>query len=174
MIRITLFLIFVVVGFSCSIKYYPMSKSELDKNREYDYFYVVDTIEIADPIIIRSPKVGGQFIISQSILHEYNGKKEFFARPDVFILSYELYRVLPLDKFSKYQYLDFGGCSKINRENSEFGLQIYKYESEKVRFILGLINAKYYWLNYASYDYYDLPDRFNLNTYYRIVFPICE
>lgn len=92
---VCIFILAVIIS-SCSKNVYDINYLGEDN---YSNFYVVDTIRIVDPVRIHSLKYGGQFIVSKKTLKEYNGKDEFFYRPDVFFIGNDFYRDLPTKDF---------------------------------------------------------------------------
>jgi hypothetical protein len=165
----------VLVSISCSRKNFSnISELEIIDLGNYYNFYVVDTIQIKDPVRIHSKKYGGQFILSKAILKEYDGKRRFFLRPDVFMVSTDLYWVLQSDQHSMYNYPDYGGCKLVESSEKQHELEVYEYASDSVNFILGLINGDYYNKRYNSYDYFALLHNDNKSLYYRIVYPLCK
>lgn len=174
-IKSVVILLLVIIGVSCSRKKY-ISNSELEIKDPGNYynFYIVDTIRIDDPIRIHSEKFGGQFVVSRPVLKEYNGKRDFFLRPDVFLLSGDLYWDLPPGLYDKYKYPDYGGCNLVKSESIQVGLEVYEYKSSSMEFILGLINGDFYNKRHNSYNYFGLQKHDNKNAYYRVVYPLCR
>jgi len=118
----------------------------------YDGFYVVDTIRIADPVRIYSSKYGGTFIVSKAILNEYKGKKEFFYRPDVFIYGDGFYVDLPLKNFKRYKYPDDGGCTFEKWQQKDSDLTFQELSPAPKKFILGLIGANHFYKKHIAFD----------------------
>ncbi|MBA4276935.1 hypothetical protein [Flavobacterium sp.] len=167
-------IIYIIIFFliiSCSRSTYDINyKGESN----YSYFYLVDTIKIKDPVRIHSLKFGGQFIVSKSILKEYNNKIDFFSRPDVFLLGNDLYRDLPQKDYQKYAYPDNGGCEFVKSQLEVQGLEVYELSSSSVSFLLGLINSNYFYQKHNSYGSFAYPENKNKKSYYKIVYPLCK
>lgn len=167
-------IIYIIVFFSivsCSRSTYDINyKGESN----YSNFYLVDTIKIIDPVRIHSSKFGGQFIVSKSILREYNNKVDFFSRPDVFLLGSDLYRDLPQKDYQKYSYPDNGGCEFWESQLDVPGLEVYELRSSSISFLLGLINANYFYQKHNSYGSFAYPEKNNKRSYYKIVYPLCK
>lgn len=143
----------------------------------YDNFYLVDTIQIVKPVLISSKKFGGQYVISELTLEKYDNTKDFFSRSDVFIYGDDLYRVLPLKRYDDYNYPNYDNCDKFEFSHLiNNDLSVYKLKIETKMFLLGLINANYYYqkhsgfhVNISNYKEFDYK-----RNYYKIVFPYCE
>lgn len=162
--------IIVLIG-SCSRNLYDSSyKGEPN----YESFYVVDTIRITDPVRVHSPKFGGQFILAKSVLKEYNDKIEFFYRPDVFLLGEDLYRDLPPAYYNKYFYPNNGGCKFVKSHLTMAGLEVFEIKNPPQDFLLGLINANYFYVKHNSYVSFQFSDRGSKIAYYKIVYPLCN
>lgn len=156
---------------SCSSISY---KSNYKGEPNYESFYLVDTIIIEKPMRIHSPKFGGQFIVSKKILENYNDKIDFFNRPDVFLLGDDLYRDLPPKFYSRYSYPDNGGCEFVKSDTNVVGLEVYELHETSQTFLLGLINASYFFSKHNSYDSYQFSEKGSKVTYYKIVYPLCR
>ncbi|MGZ3776218.1 MAG: hypothetical protein ACXVJB_05265 [Mucilaginibacter sp.] len=147
----------------------------------YEQFYVVDTITIENPVRIYSSRYGGTFIVSKATLKEYNGKKDFFYRPDVFIYGDEFYVDLPLKNFKRYKYPDDGRCTfeKWQQKDSDLTFQVLSPTPKK--FILGLISANHFYKKHIAFDGHQFvyPEKnykllYNKLIYYKIVYPMCN
>jgi len=150
---------------------------------DYDYkgesnfknFYVVDTIKIEDPVRIYSHKFGGPFVISRKLLKEYKGKIEFFSRPDVFILDGDLHRYLSSEDSPRYSYPErSGGCDFIRSEVIIKDLEVSEFENKSVSFLLGLINANFYYRKSDSYSSFAYGEKNEKKSYYKLLFPLCD
>jgi hypothetical protein len=156
---------------ACSRNLYDASyKGEAN----YESFYLVDTIKIVDPVRIHSQKFGGQFIVSKQILKDYNAKLAFFNRPDVFLLGEDLYRDLPQKYFSRHQYPYNGECGFVKSELQVPGLEIFEIKNSPQLFLLGMINANYFYTKHNSYVSFQFSDKNNKITYYKIVYQLCK
>lgn len=168
--------IYIIVGFAFIIS--SCSKSTYDVNYKgednYLNFYIVDTIKIIDPVRIHSPKFGGQFIVSKTILKEYDNTIQFFVRPDVFLLGDDLYRDLSQKKYQKYVYPDNGGCELSKSGLQIEGLEVFEFKSVPKYFILGLINSNYFYVKHNSYVSFSFPEKNSKIAYYKIVYPLCK
>jgi hypothetical protein len=156
---------------SCSRKIYD---SNYKGEPNYESFYLVDTIIIIEPVRIHSPKLGGQFIVSKETLKEYNGKSNFFIRPDVFLLGDDLYRDLPSKNFNRYSYPSNGGCEFVKSEMVIKGLEIFEIKKSSQTFLLGMINANHFNKMHNSYVSFQFSDKGSKIAYYKIVYPLCK
>ena len=145
----------------------------------YKSFYVVDTIKVENPIIIRGQ--GKEFVCSKSLVQSTKINKKFFNRPDVFILGDNFYCDLYPQDYKKYTYFDDGEseghCEEIKLDTLiNKIIRVYKYKTDSVRFILCLINANYYNNHYNTFDapWYCIMNKDQKNSYYKIVYPLCE
>lgn len=112
----------------------------------YDSFYLVDTIKIDNPIVISSEKFGGRYVVSRATLEKYDNKREFFSRPDVFVYGDDFYRVLPLKNYNRYAYPKYDECDKFVQDFEIVkGLYVYSFKQDSLTFLLGFINANYYY-----------------------------
>lgn len=157
---------------SCAVNSFdPNYKGETN----YKSFYVVDTIKLENPIIVNDH--GKKVICSKALLKSIKIDKPFFKRPDVFILGEDLYYDLNPKDYKKYQYPDDGNC-KITKLDTLVGkgITLYKYKTDTVHFILGLINSNYYNTKHRTIDaeWYRIMNNDQKNSYYRIVYPICK
>jgi hypothetical protein len=139
----------------------------------FKQFYIVDTIVIKEPIIIRSQQYGGPFIIEKEKLNNYQNSIEFLLSPDIFILGFDLYRDLEFSDYKKISYSAKGGCVIQESEIKMNGIEIREYESDP-KFILGLINTNYYHVKHNSESYFNIPIKDSKITYIKIVYPLCE
>ena len=171
LINVVIYFALIYVVVSCSRKTYD---NEYKGENNYKNFYLVDTINIVDPVRIHSTKFGGQFILSKSILKKYNNKIDFFSRPDVFFLGTDLYRDLQTNEYEKYSYFNDGGCEFVYLKSDFRDLEVYKLKSNSTLFILGLINANYFYLKHNSYGSFIYPEKNIKKDYYKIVYPLCE
>lgn len=143
----------------------------------YKTFYVVDTIKVENPIIINDG--GKKVVCSKALLENIRIDKAFFKRPDVFILGEDLYYDLDLKDFKRYRYPAYGNCKNKTIELDIWigeGITAYEYQTDSVRFILGLINSNYYNTKHRTIDggWYYIRSNDQKNSYYKIVYPICE
>ena len=159
-----------MVSLSCTRFYYdPDYKGEPN----HKSFYIVDTIQIEDPVRIFSKKFGGPFVCDRSKLKEYKENKDFFLSPDVFILGFDIYYLLRLEEFEKYYYPGYGNCEEYQIESKYNDLYVQDYKS-KPEFILCLINANYYHIKHATEIYFNIPIKNSKIVYLKLVFPLCK
>ncbi len=138
-------------------------------------FYMVDTIQIEDPVRIYSHKFGGPFVISRKLLKDYTGKIDFFSRPDVFILDDNPYRYLSLEDFKRYFYpKEYGNCRFIYSKEVIKDLEIAEFENTPVGFLMGLVNANFYYRKSNSYTSFAYGEKNEKKSYYKLVFPLCD
>jgi hypothetical protein len=162
------------VFISCNI-----NKNIFDPNykgeKNYKMFYVVDTIIIDKPIIIDYQ--GGKFVFSKTLIEKNSINRAFLKRPDVFLLGSNLYYDLWPEDYKKYIYPDNGKCDDIISINSKNkNILSYEYADKSVRFILCLINSNYYNVKHNTVDgeYYQITSNDIKNSFFKIVYPICE
>ena len=161
--------------YSCVI-HKPIYDSFYEGEPNYKSIYVVDTIKIEDHVIISSKY--GRFVIARKILDEPNLKidKNFYKRPDVFILVDELWFDYVNDYY-KYPYPDSEKCSiEFKNKMQGNGLYLYEYKNKPTYFILCLINANYYNRKYKLIDgiSYLIDSKDQKTSYYKIVYPLCK
>lgn len=167
-----LFLFILFIGLSsCNKNLFDFSYKG---TTNYKNFYLVDSITIDNPIIINSYKIGGRFVISKSLLSEFVNNKDFFQRPDVFLLGDNLYMDLVPSDYKIINYPDDGNC-KIKRTLSAFkDVEIYEYEHRPSHFILGLVNVNYYNVKHNAENYYQICKKKPKISYYKIIYPLCK
>ena len=141
----------------------------------YKSFYVVDTIKIENPIIVNDH--GKRVVCSKVLVKDIGIDEAFFKRPDVFMLGEDLYYDLNSKDYKKYHYPDYGNCEEIKLDtliNKQ--ITIYWYTTDSVRFILCLINSNYYNIKHRTIDseYFRIMNNDQKNSYYKIVYPICN
>ena len=143
----------------------------------YDSFYIVDTIQIVDPLLISSKNKNGQYIVSKMTLEKHSKEKDFLSRADVFIYGDDLYRLLPIEKYGQYKYSKYDECDKFKLSNFDHPkFDIYEFKIESVEFLLGLINANYYYQKSSGF-HVNIPNYREFNykrNFYKIVFPYCK
>ena len=178
--------IFFVLLFGLSSCVIPKRLYDLNYKGEPNHknFYVVDTIQIEDPVVIY---FRGRFVCSRKILNSPNLKfdKKFFKRPDVFIFSnnlgYDLDNII--EDYFKYPYPDYGNCSiemkfqiLKNDKNDKNVIYLREFKNQPAYFILGLINANYYNMKHADIEggWHPIYSKDPKISYYRIVYPLCE
>ncbi len=145
-----------------------------DRNQS---FFIVDTIDIADPVIVREK--GTDFIISKKVLEEKpKGMKDLSRISDVYILEY--------DSFFFYSFLSSKDMQRFQAINVSFytdtedivihGKMYKRFKSAKVSFILGLVNTDFYnaMMRNACGEWFMIKDKDCKNSYYRIVYPIIK
>jgi len=175
------FLLLLLFISSCSTHKEAIYDSRYEGEPNYKSFYVVDTIQIEDPVVVCHE---GRFVCSRKLLDTVKIDKNFFERPDVFLLSqYGLYNDLDLADFDKY--LDILGeeCKTEVKTtlNTELETKYYKvylreFKTPPAFFILGLINANYYNKNNMTIDgsSYLMDTKDQKTSYYKIVYPYCS
>lgn len=157
--------------YSCAPKIFDLNYKGAPN---YESFYLVDTIRIQDPVRIHSANFGGQFILSRDVLKEYKQNREFFERPDVFLLGEDLYRDLSPKYYNQYFYNNNGGC-KYEKSTLKVGdLEIFEIKSTAGSFLLGLINANYFYIKHNSDVSFQFCQKGGKIAYYKIVYPLCD
>jgi hypothetical protein len=166
--------IFSVILFSSCNK--NIVDSNFTGKNNYKTGYIVDSINIDDPVRIESLKYGGMYIISKSTLSSFRNNRSFFLRPDVFIFGGDFYWDLPLNDYPKYKYPDYGNCIFVKSDIKIEGLAIYEFQKEPCFFILGLINVKYYNQKHNSFDVKNniIREKNEALIYYKVVYPLCK
>jgi hypothetical protein len=86
----------------------------------------------------------------------------------------DIYGNLPQRKYGRYYYPNDGGCELIKSSLDIKGLEIYEFRQAPASFLLGLINANYYYLKNNSYGSFAYPEKNNKISYYKLVFPLCN
>lgn len=168
---LTLSALSIILFISCSRNLFdPNYKGEAN----YKRFYVVDSIFIDDPIILSSHTVGGRFVMSKSLLKEFQNNSKFFLRADVFLLGEDLYMDLEPTDYNNYSYPDYGNC-KLRKSESEIkDVEVFEYTNNPTHFILGFINVNYYNVKHNSENYYQICEKNAKINYYKIVYPLCK
>ncbi|MDM1045914.1 hypothetical protein HX004_14240 [Myroides sp. 1354] len=169
-IKYLLISLFVI---SCSISKNNIDYDYIGENN-YNNFYLVDTIKILEPIRVYSKKFGGPFVFSKAILNEYKLTSDFFERPDVFIYADDLYYALPTKDYEVYRYPDYGNCKHLVRENwNSTDLEIYSFSEDSIVFLMGMINANYYYIKYrnSNNNHVKYKETDYKRVFYKIIFP---
>ncbi len=159
---------------SCGSYQYRDDYYSVNRNDNEQCFFVVDTIDIPDPIIVKEK--GDYFIVSRSAIEK--GTKSIdnlFLETDVYIIGFEeffFYKYLPHKALLRYMNKAFfySETEKIIINDKMYE----KFKSSNVSFILGLIKVNYYNTVMANTcgEWYMIKNRDYKNSYYRIVFPI--
>ena len=168
-----------LVFMSCGSYQYHDNYYALDhRNDNNQCFFVVDTIDIPNPILIKEK--GDYFIVSQTALEK--GTKSIdnlYHETDVYIAGFEeffFYKYLPKEARIWSRYVNKVSIYAETEKITINGKTYEKFKSPHVSFILGLINVNYYNTIMACMDcdWYMLKNREYKNSYYRIVFPILK
>lgn len=176
MYRVSIILMFLFLVVSCKSS---IGVVDFDYSGEpyYDNFYLVDTIKIEEPIVISSEKFGGRYIISRATLEKYDNKREFFSRPDVFVYGDDFHQVLPYKEHTRYAYPKYDECDKFVQDFEIIkGLYVYSFKQDSLTFLLGFINANYYYKTHSGF-HVNIPDYREYDykrNFYKIVFPYCK
>ena len=169
------FLILSLMVASCGSYQYRDDYYSVNRNDNEECFFVVDTIDISDPIVVKEK--GDYFIVSRPALEKgAKSIEELFQETDVYIACFEeyfFYKFLSKKFWPRYIHNNVTFYSEteeitINRKTYE------QFKSPNVSFILGLIKVNYYNTVMAKTcdDWYMIKNRKYKNSYYRIVFPI--
>ena len=171
-----IFYILSLVIASCGSYQYSDDYYLEHRNDNDQCFYVVDTIEIPNPIIINEK--GGYYIVSRNAL----GKKtknieKLFHETDVYIAGlHEFFFYKYLSKKVQLRYMHKASFYTETEKITIDGKTYEKFKSPNVSFILGMIKVNYYNTVMACLDcdWQMLKNREYKNSYYRIVFPIIK
>jgi len=166
--NIILILIFSLLS-SCSKNIFD---SNYKGENNYKNFYIVDTITIENPIL--TSYYGGRFVFSRQLLEKTKINSDFFKRPDVFLLGFDLYYDMNPRDYKRYNYQDDGNCKTKKVVSNQKHIEIYEYTNNPVRFILCLINVNYYNVKHNAENYYQICIKDQKNSFYKIVFPLCK
>jgi hypothetical protein len=170
------FCILSLLVVSCGSYQYRDDYYSVNRNDNEQCFFIVDTIEIPDPIIMKEK--GDFFIVPKSALYKETKKiEDLYKNTDVYIACF--------DEFFFYKYLSKKKLPQyVNRvsfysetEKITINGKIYeKFKNPNVSFILGLIKINYYntVMANACGEWYMIKNRKYKNSYYRIVFPIIK
>ena len=174
--KLSISVFMLLVMSSCVCYKYRDSHYSLNPKDRGQCFFVVDTIDIEDPIVVKEK--GENFIVSRSVL-EKNDKRisNIFREADVYIAGfYEFNFYNFLSKRDLPRYLSKMSFYSETEDININGRSCMKFKSSNVSFILCLINANYYNNVMANScdDWYMIKNREYKNTYYRIVFPILK
>ncbi len=160
-----------------SHKYYDAYYRSFEGQRDREQvFYVVDTIKIADPIMVREN--GDLFVLSLSAYENSSTKriKDLYRETDVYIVGQEFFFYNYLSP--KYKSRFYSSPIPFYNEPDEKivinGKRCYKFKSPNVSFIMGIIKVGFYnaqMINSCG-KWYELKNKEYMNSYYRIVFPI--
>ena len=129
---------------------------------------------IENPVIISSVKYGGRFVISKTLLSKFENNQIFFNRPDVFLLGENLYFDLDYNDYGRFKYPDNGNCELKKSTLTIKDVEIYEYENVPKHFLLGLINVNFYNIKHNAENFYQIKERNQKISYYKIVYPLCE
>lgn len=175
--KVYFFLSLILIIVSCgSHKYRDNYFSKNVKDRS-QCFYIVDTINIADPIIVKEK--GGFFIVSQTSL-ENNPKRirDLLCLSDVYILEFdEFFFYSFLSQKDRQRFLNTKLSFYSDTEQTTIRGKTYmKFKSPNVSFVLCLIKTNFYnsVMENACGDWYMIKNKEFKNSYYRIVFPILK
>jgi hypothetical protein len=175
----TLFLVFIFIALiSCTKKYFHDFDYDYVGEKNYRNIYIVDTINIDDPITVFHETSGcNSFVLSRATLKYYDGKKDFFFRPDVFICSNDLMGDMAPQTKDFYRYHPNGLCQFTfdTKEKKYKGLSIREFEQKPKYFLLGLFNDNYYYKRYnCSNGYFAYGNNNKKLVYIKILYPMCD
>ncbi len=175
-----------------------LNKEKIDYNfkgaANYNLFYIVDTIEIEDPVLIYHNE---SYVCSKQLLDSIDIDESFFQRHDVFIFRnyFEYFLMMKSEVegvrkyFEHYNRLEDDVCYEKSLIYSNECKNLYIHEfNEHISFILALINTNLYksisFVYTSSYEqndwgmfrfpYYKRKDRDLTTSYYKIVTPLCN
>lgn len=138
-------------------------------------FFIVDTIDIADPVIVREK--GTDFIVSKKVLEERpKSIKDLSRISDVYILEYDpffFYRFLSSKDIQRFQGINISFYTET--EDIVINEKMYKrFKSTNISFVLGLVKTYFYntEMRNACNEWFMIKDHDYKNSYYRIVYPI--
>lgn len=164
---------------SCGSYQYHDNYYALDHRNDNDQcFFVVDTINIPNPILVKEK--GDYFIVSQSAIEKGTKNIEkLFHETDVYIAGLEeffFYKYLSKEVKVWSHYVNKVSLYSETEQITINGKKYEKFKSPNVSFILALIKVNYYNAVMACMDcdWYMLKNREYRNSYYRIVFPILK
>ena len=156
-------------------EYYRSSEGQKDRAQ---VFYVVDTIKIANPIMVREK--GDLFVLSQSAFEKSPTKKikDLYRETDVYMVGMEFFfynYLSPKDK-ARFYSSPIRYYNEPDEKTIIDGKECYKFKSPDVSFILGLIKVGFYnaYMINSCGEWYEIKNREYMNSYYRIVFPVLE
>lgn len=146
------------------------------RNDNDQCFYVVDTINIPNPILVKEK--GDYFVVSRTALEkDTKNIEKLFHETDVYIAGlHEFFFYKYLSKKFWPHYMHNASFYTETEKITIDGKTYEKFKSPNVSFILGLIKVNYYntVMETIDSDWYMLKNREYKNSYYRIVFPIIK
>jgi len=165
-------LTWLIVGCHKRIRMYYDYNYKGESN--YKNVYLVDTISINDPIIIRYN--GGRFIVPNQLLNKtVKINDKFLKRPDVFILGDNFYRDFnSKDSIKFVSYPEEGGCGTEKITSDIENVEVFRYKSKSVKFLLELVNVNYYNKTHNGYNTFEIENNDWKNSFYKVVFPLCK
>lgn len=178
-IQINIIVLILMIFISCS------THNELYVHKlpqENECIYLVDTIDIKDPIIVEYN--GIKYIMESSIIQDKKHSFDKIIMDDrVFILGINLgiYYDLPVSLYPKIPELlgiDYfpnfyeENNLKLEKDNNK-KWRLYYLEPIPRKYILAIINIAYYLKKHSSIDFpCKIESISTINTYMRIVYPI--
>jgi hypothetical protein len=172
-----IFLVLSLLIVSCGNYQYRDNYYYLEhRNDNNQCFYVVDTINIPNPILVKEK--GDYFIVSRTAIEKGTKNIEkLFHETDVYIAGLEeffFYKYLSKESKVWSRYVNKVSLYSETEQITINGKTYEKFKSPNVSFILGLIKVNYYntVMETIDSDWYMLKNREYKNSYYRIVFPI--
>lgn len=173
MFRNGAYLCFLFLILSC--KSVDLNYPDYANQDGYKSLYVVDTIQIDDPVSVLTNS-GYCFVMSKQAFDSFSGNEDsLFKRPDTFLLNEYLPMSVSIELFRKYvsansfSYFDF----LIPIEFDKKGIKDLKIFTRKPDyFLLVLIRGDYY---NGAYTGFDGPPTINLRnnkfSFYKIAIP---
>lgn len=165
---ILLLIIFPFLWLSCATHKY-------EENNNYKPFYIVDTIQISDPVVIVS---GAKlFLTSERLLLRTKVDANFFRTPGVYLMLENFFSSLETEKKTKelfpvFYQPTFYSLSRIGEANGK--LMILKYPKEIHSFVLGLVRVDYLNRIYKKSKQYPFKVKDDRFYYLKIVNPLIK
>lgn len=167
----------VITNTSCTRYYLTYFQTSDEKINNVKLFHIVDTIQIADPIIIEYRDT--RFVTSRSLLDRVKINRHFFKNPDVFFLGEQFYVDVIRDEFYDSEkkklmifYADDTERRQIKKINDR--IKVYEFVNKPERFILCLANVSYRNQKYSCIDcldYYVDKIKYDDFFYCKMVYP---
>lgn len=141
-------------------------------------FYIVDTIEIKNPIIYYKIDQSVKFVTNEDNINQNKPNiNKIILKDDNYILGEDIYRFFTDNNIMKnYYYPDNGNCQKKNAPmKNHKKIRFQKFTTEPSKYILALIKLSFYNSLVTAYGLKESAfDKSQDVLYYKIVFPLCE
>lgn len=143
--------------FSCSPKNYFRFTDDEYRSRKtdaYKFLYVVDTIQIENPIVFLYE--GHHYVCADTIVKDKKIDDSLFERQDVYLYMSDFYFFMTHDDFMRIKNFQRETSEKekvVNIKYKNETLYTYGFDQQNVSFIMGLVNHDFYEYKVRCPDY---------------------